>query len=168
MYNRYYQKTRPKKTPIFKPSPREFTFLKNLRVVRYYIQKRYDLSQPELEMLLFLYDENIFDKELFNEFSNSMSWDKSRFKNLMDRGLIRVWRKGKVSQHKELFELTQKSKLICSHMYKKLLGEELISEDPYRNKIMKGESYSDKIYRSLIKKMNYRTNNQSRNDKELL
>lgn len=161
-------KKRPKKTPVFKPSEREFNFLKNIRVVRYYIQKRYDLTHPELEMLLYLYDENIFDKDLFNQFANSMSWDRSRFSNLMDRGLIKIWRKGKVAQHKELYELTQKAKRICSHTYKKLLGEELISEDPYRNKIMKGESYSDKIYRSLIKKMNYKTSSASHSDQEPL
>ena len=34
--------------------------------------------------------------------------------------------------------------------------------DPYKNKIMRGESYTDKIYRSLIKKMNAKTTNDSR------
>jgi len=157
MYNRYYLKKKPKKTPVYKPTEREFDFLKNWRIVRYYIQKRYELSLSELEMLLFLYDENVFDKELFNKFANSMSWDRGRFSDMVDRELIVVWRKGKVAKHRQLYQLTQKAKLICSHTYKKLLGIETISEDPYKNKIMKGETYMDKVYRNLIKKMNYRT-----------
>ena len=164
MYHRYYLKKRPKKTPIFKPREREFDFLKNWRIVRYYVQKRYDLTLSELEMLLFLYDENVFDKEVFNDFANSMSWDRGRFEEIKTKGLIRLWRKGKVSRHRELYELTQKAKLICSHTYKKLLKQELISEDPYRNNIMKGNTYMDKVYRSLIKKMNNKTTADARND----
>jgi len=162
MYHRYYLKKKPRKTPVFTATERQFTFLKNWRIVRYYIQKRYDLTVSELDMLLFLYDENVFDKKTFNSFANSMSWDRSRFSNMNDRGLIRMWRKGKIAAHKQLYELTHKSKIICSHTYKKLVGIELISEDPYKNKIMRGESYTDKIYRSLIKKMNAKTTNDSR------
>ena len=120
----------------------------------------------ELEMLLYLYDENIFDKDTFNDFAGSMSWDKSRFSDMMKNELIKEWRPGKKANHKRLFCLTQKSKLICSHTYKKLLGTELISEDPYRNKIMKGDNYMDKIYRSLIKKMNNRTSSSAHNEEE--
>jgi len=168
MYNRFYVKKKPRKTPTYTSREKEFDFLKNWRVVRYYIQKRYDLSVTELEMILFLYDEKVFDKDLFNDYAESMMWDKRRFKSMNDRGLIRIWRNGKKANHKQLYELTQKAKLICSHTYKKLLGLELISEDPYRNKIMKGENYMDKIYRNLIRKMNNKTTADSHNDEEPL
>lgn len=164
MYNRFYLKKKPRKSITFNPREREFSFLKNLRVVRYYIQKRYDLSASELDMLLFLYDESVFDKDLFNEFANSMSWSKKRFSDMIKKGHIKLWRKGQRAKHRQLYELTQSSKLICSHTYKKLLGLELISEDPYRNKIMKGENYMDKIYRNLIRKMNSRTTNDAHNE----
>lgn len=164
MYKRFYVNKRPRKTPVFQPHPREYDFLKNWRVVRYYIQSRYDLTLSELDMLLYLYDESVFDKETFNDFADSMSWDKNRFKEMMDKGLFRVWRKGVKGRERRLYELTIKSKRICSHTYKKLLGLELISEDPYRNKIMKGENYMDKIYKNLIRKMNNKTTEDSHND----
>ena len=63
-----------------------------------------------------------------------------------------------------MYELTPKAKRICVHTYKKLLGLELISEDPYRNKIMKGDNYMDKVYRNLIKKMNQKTTDDSYSD----
>ena len=164
MYNRFYLKKKPRKTPVLNIREKEFTFLKNLRVVRYYIQKRYELSSAELDMMLYLYDESVFDKKMFNSYAESMMWDKDRFKDMNDRGLIKVWRKTSRTNHKELYELSHKAKLICSHTYKKLLGLELISEDPYRNKIMKGENYMDKIYRNLIKKMNSRTTTDAHNE----
>lgn len=168
MYNRYYLNNRPRKTPVYNSYKKEFDFLKNWRVVRYYIQKRYDISTSELDMLLYLYDENVFDRDLFNDFAESMSWERRRFSIMNEKGLIRVWRKGKKGEHKKLYELTHKAKLICSHTYKKLLGLELISEDPYRNNIMKGENYMDKIYRNLIRKMNNKTTIDSHNDEEPL
>lgn len=72
--------------------------------------------------------------------------------------------KGKTSQYRKLYQLSQKTKLICSHTYKKLLGLELISEDPYRNHIMKGSTHMDRVYRTLIKKMNSKTIADSHND----
>lgn len=165
MYHRYYLNKKPRKTPVYKPREREFNFLKNWRVVRYYIQKRYSLTLSELEMLLFLYDEKLFDKSTFFSFANCMSWDRSRFNDMKKRELISLWREGKISKHRELYQLSQKAKLICSHTYKKLVGQELISEDPYRNNIMKGNTYADKVYRNLIKKMNSKTTADSHNDK---
>jgi len=164
MYHRYYLKKKPRKTPFFKVSEREFTFLKNWRIVRYYIQKRYDLTLPELEMILYLYDEHLFDRETFDSFATSLVWDKGRFQELLNKGTIVEWRKGKTSQYRKLYQLSQKTKLICSHTYKKLLGLELISEDPYRNHIMKGSTHMDRVYRTLIKKMNSKTIADSHND----
>tara|TARA_E500000081_G_scaffold17290_1_gene21027 strand:- start:2720 stop:3217 length:498 start_codon:yes stop_codon:yes gene_type:complete len=165
MYHRYYLNKKPRKTPVYKPREKEFNFLKNWRIVRYYIQKRYGLTLSELEMLLFLYDEKLFDKSTFFSFANCMSWDRNRFSDMKKRELISVWREGKITKHRELYQLSQKAKLICSHTYKKLVGQELISEDPYRNNIMKGTTYTDKVYRNLIKKMNSKTTADSHNDK---
>ena len=63
------------------PRERKFNFLKYLRVVRYYVKRKYDISSSELDMLLFLYDVPFFKKEEFKYYENSMSWDKKRFKS---------------------------------------------------------------------------------------
>jgi hypothetical protein len=154
MYKRYYVDKKRGKTPKYQPREKEHNFLKNWRIVRYYITKQYNISYPELELLLYLYDENIFTKTDFKEFEECMSWKKGRFQDLMDRGFIRKWRDRRIAGHANLYELTQQAKLICNHTYKKLLKEEPISEDKYRNKVFKSDNYMDKIYRRLIKKMN--------------
>lgn len=161
MYKRLYVKKRPKKQLTHHPRQREFTFLKYYRIVKYYIKNKYKILDAELDMILFLYDENIFTKDVFNDFSRSMSWDKSRFSVMVKKGFIKKWRDRKETQRSNLWELTMASKRICNHMYKKLTQEEIVSEDPYRNEIFKGRSYMDKIYKDLIKKMNSKTQSRT-------
>ncbi len=162
MYKRLYVKKKPNKTPVYQFREKDFTFLKYHRVVSYYIKNKYQISGSELDMILFLYDENVFTKDVFNDFARTMSWDKSRFSEMVKDGLIKKWRDRKETQRSNLWELTIKAKRICNHMYKKLTHQEIISEDPYRNEIFKGKSYMDKIYKDMIKKMNSKT--LTRND----
>jgi len=154
MYRRYYVDKKRGKTPKYQPRPKEHNFLKYWRVVRYYITKQYKISYPELELLLYLYDENVFTKTDFKNFEECISWKRGRFEDLMDRGFIRKWRDRRKEGYANLYELTQHAKLICNQTYKKLTQEEPISEDKYRNEVFKSDNYMDKIYRRLIKKMN--------------
>lgn len=157
MYKRFYVNKKPKKTPRYSPNEKQHNFLKYYRVVKYYIKNKYNISEAELDMILFLYDENVFTKDIFNDFARTMSWDKERFSSMVNSGYIKKWRDRKETQRSNLYELTISSKRICNHMYKKLTQEEVISEDPYRNEIFKGKSYMDKVYKDIIKKMNSKT-----------
>lgn len=137
---------------------REHNFLKYLRVVQYYIKRKYELSAMELDMLLYLYDMPYFRKEDFNYYGNTMSWDKKRFFDMVNKGLIKEWRPGGEKYGRaKLWELSHKSKTICSLTYKKLLREEPISEEPRSNPIFKKQTYTDKIYKKVIEKMNRAT-----------
>lgn len=148
-------KSNKRKVIRTQPRERKNNFLKYWRVVRYYIKRKYTLSNAELDMLLYLYDMPFFKKEDFNYYSNSMSWNKKRFFDMVKNGFIREWRGGGVKYGRsKIFELTHLSKTICSNTYKKLLKEELISEDPRSNPIFKKETYTDKIYKQIIEKMN--------------
>jgi len=153
MIKKVYVKKIDKDKHIYTSRKKKHNFLKYWRPVKYYIKRKYNLSQSELEMLLYLYDTDVFKKEEFNDFASILSWDKNRFKDMMDRGFIRKWRDGQ-RKVAHLYELTHKAKLICNQTYKKLMQEEHISEDPYQNDMFKGDSYSDKVYRNIIKKMN--------------
>lgn len=135
---------------------KKHNFLKNWRVVRYYIKHKYDISSTELELLLYLYDSDIFTKKEFIRFSNTINWQRSKFADMIEIGYIRQWRE-RQGREAALYELTKKAKMICNQTYKKLTGEEVISEDKYQNTIFKGENFQDKIYRKLIEKMNQKT-----------
>jgi hypothetical protein len=64
-------------------------YLKYWRVVRYFINAKYGISQPDLEMLLFLYDEPYFTRAKFKEFDKVFSWDKDRFNRLVRKRMGR-------------------------------------------------------------------------------
>jgi len=136
-------------------SEKEHNFLKYWRVVRYWAHRKYELSTEQIEMLLYLYDQPLFSRKDFQNFEGLLSWDKTRLKEFVDKGLIIVWREhvGYKKQAK-MYELSVKSKRICNSIYKKLTQEEHISETPHHNPVFKGNGYADKMYRKLMKQMN--------------
>lgn len=149
-----YKRKSPK-TIKRQPRERENNFLKYYRVVRYYIKRKYEISAMELDMLLYLYDMPYFRKEDFNYYGNTMSWDKKRFFEMVNKGLIKEWRPGGEKYGRaKLWELSHKAKTICMLTYKKILSEEPISEEPRSNPIFKKSNYTDKIYKKVIEKMN--------------
>jgi hypothetical protein len=103
-------------------------------------------------MLLYLYDLPYFKKSDFNYYGSVMSWDKKRFIAMKRKDLIREWQRP--GNQASLFELTSLGKTICRSTYKKLLGDEGISEFAQNNPVFKKETFSDKMYSELIKKMN--------------
>lgn len=150
---RIHPKDRKLRQSYDRRMPRD-NWLKYIRVVRYYISKRYGLSLPNLEMLLFLYSEGLFSRSDFSEFEQIMSWDKKRFEKLRQDGWIIMWRKAKGSEP-ALYEVSRRGKQVIGSMYKKLSGEESISENKYLNPIFAADAnYMDKVYRRAIKRLN--------------
>lgn len=132
-------------------------YLKYFRVVRYWAKRTHEVGLADLEMLMFLYSERLFTRTKFNEYEEIMSWDRERFESLRRRDFISVWRKAKGSES-ALYEVSYKGKRLVLSVYKKLAGEEVISESPGRNPIFKKDSpYTDKVYRRAIKIMNKNT-----------
>jgi hypothetical protein len=150
-------KTQKKKseevTPTFYFKEKASTYLKYLRVVRKYIQKKYELKLSELELILFLYDEKIFDKKGFNDYAcvlgfTTFDW----FDKLMEREIIKSWKDER--GYKTLYTLTQKYKIACSRFYKHLEGEP-VPTTVHQNPLFSiNASFSDKMYARLIRKMN--------------
>lgn len=129
-------------------------YLKYWRVVRQWAKTKHNISSADLDMMLFLYSEKLFNRKSFDEFSMTMSWDVNRFNRMINDGWIIIWRK-RVHQEATLYEISFKGKSLCRAVYRKLNGEERIS-DNYQNNPMfaKNASYTDKRYRRIVKKMN--------------
>ena len=137
------RKTYDRKTP-------SNDYLKYWRVVRYWVKAKYGLTTPDLEMLLFLYSEQIFTKDKFSDFKEIMSWDKNRFERLRQEGWIIVWKK-REGKNKALYEVSHKGKKVVGIVYKKLNGEEISERNPL---FLKSANYMDKVYRNMIIEMN--------------
>jgi len=132
----------------------KYNYMKYWRIVKYWVKRKWNINQADLEVLLFLYDEGIFTTREFRNFTSLLSWDKDRLQKYVKRDLVVIWREPKGYQR--LYTLSQTAKRICSSVYKKLLQEEIIPIDRQNNPIfVKSNSNStDKIYRRLIKEMN--------------
>ena len=104
-------------------------------------------------MLLFLYTEEYFSKDKFQEFNELLSWEVARFDRLRHDNWIEMFRKNS-GKHKALYTLSYKTKRMIDSLYKKLNGEE-IPTSPSKNPMFKRNvKYSDKVYRNFIKEMN--------------
>ncbi len=128
-------------------------YLKYWRVVRYFINAKYGISQPDLEMLIFLYDEPYFTKAKFKEFDKVFSWDKDRFERLRRNGWVE-----KVSVESKsrlaVYNLSFKAKRIIGYVYSLLEGKEFPTV-PENNPVFKRNvSYNDKVYRNVMMEIN--------------
>ncbi len=128
-------------------------YLKYWRVIRYFVKAKYDLSQGELDVILFLNSEGHFGKDKFDEFNELLSWDKGRFKRLLRDGWIQVFRK-RCGPTKTLYILSYKSKRLVLSIYKKLNGEEIPTSLSGNPMFAKNVKYTDKVYRNFIIEMN--------------
>ncbi len=128
-------------------------YLKYWRVIRYWVKAKYNIGTPELELLLFLYSEQMFTKSRFQEFETIMSWDTKRFNNLLRDGWLQVFRR-RAGKNATLYELSYKGKSLVRTVYRKLNGEE-VGESPNINPLFRLDaSYMDKMQRKMIKEMN--------------
>ena len=127
-------------------------YLKYWRVISYFIKTKYNLKQAELDTLLFLNSESYFSKAKFKEFNELLSWNKRRFDILLRDGWIEVFRK-RSGVHKTLYQLSYKSQRLLKSIYDKLEGTE-IPDSQHNPMFHRNVSYTDKVYRNMIKEMN--------------
>lgn len=128
--------------------------LKYWRVIRKYIVIQYDISEPDLDMLLYLYSEGYFNYYKFIEYMNAFSWDKQRFARLKEKGYIHLFREKQGSQHR-LYEVTRKTRSMITSMYSYMYMEKEIPENANRSEIFrKNTRYSNKTLALGIKKFN--------------
>jgi hypothetical protein len=128
-------------------------YLKYWRVIRYFVKAKYNLSTAELDMLLFLYSEEVFSKDKFEEFDNLLGWNVNRFDNLKRDGWIEVFRK-RVGKRKALYQLSYKCQRVINLIYKRLSGEEIPTSVVNNPMFARDVKYSDKVYRNMILEMN--------------
>lgn len=130
-------------------------YLKFYRVINKYIKLKYDLSQPDLDMIMFLYSEGYFGTGEFNEFASVINWDRRRFLRLIEDGWIEKFRERK-GRRRALYTLTFKAKRMVDSYYRKLNGGPINDKDTTHPLFrVKEATYSTKVYRNMIRKMNH-------------
>lgn len=145
---------------------REHNFMKYWRVVRYWAKRKYNISTEDIEVILYLYDIDLFTRKQYTQFEGLLAWDKKRFNRFLEAGTVVEWRPSDNKRQAKLYCLSVGAKRMCSSIYKKLLLEERIPETPKKNPIFKGSNYADKVYRTAIRTMNEARDQKIKDERE--
>ena len=85
----------------------------------------------------------------------SFSWDNRRWNRLLKQGWIVVWReRNRTTQKYNIYKVSFKCKRLINTMYKIMVGEEDIPISERRNKIMRGQTYTDKVLMTSVYNVN--------------
>jgi hypothetical protein len=132
-------------------------YLKYWHIVRRWALVTYELTGPELDLLLFLRTERYFTKKQYRKSEFALPWNKKRFHSLIDRGWIQEFRPhvGGVAAR---YQVSLNATRMMSKMYRILDGKEEMSEMSAKNPIFKDKvCFTDRMYQEQIRDMNKAT-----------
>ncbi len=134
---------------------KDLNLFKHYRIIRKWVSKTCDIKEADLELLMYLDSLDLFTKQDFKDGSYSYSWDNRRWNRLLKEGWIVVWRKrNRTTQKYHIYKTSVRFKHLLSRIYRIILGEEDIPENTNSNKIMKRNSYMDKVLSFSIENLN--------------
>ena len=134
---------------------KDLQILKHYRIIRKWACKNNDLTDADLEVLIYLDCMDLFSKHDFEQGVYSYSWDNRRWNRLIQDGWIVVWRhRNRTTQKYNIYKVSFKCKQLIMRMYKIMLGEDDIPTSARRNKLIKGISYTDKVMTKAIHNVN--------------
>lgn len=127
----------------------EYNFLELLYPVRYYIQKKHNITINILEMLLFLQGRGFFSNSDYKEMPTQFKY--SKIKKLIDLGHIEIAINNKhISKH--VYTVSTKSRRIIEEFYELLSGERKLPCDSKNILISSNTSKYEKRVLSVLKK----------------
>lgn len=139
---------------------REHDFLKYYFLVKTWASVRFGLKYEEIEFLMYFYSEAYFTNKDFDIYARAILNKGKNVSRFVELGLVEMLPKQEkvVKRTNKMYRLTHKCKTMIASIYKKLVLEERIDENPMNNPLFLNHStsYKDKRVRELIKDMNYR------------
>jgi len=134
---------------------KNMNLLKHYRIIRKWAAKNNNITDADLELLIYLDCIDLFTKIDFKMGAYSYSWNNRRWNSLLKEGWIVVWRKRNMTTQKyHIYRVSFKGKQLINRMYKMMLGIEDIPTSERRNVIMKGETYTNKVLKVSIDNVN--------------
>ena len=134
---------------------RDLNILKHYRIIRKWACKNNNLTDADLEVLIYLDCMDLFSKYDFEQGVYSYSWDNRRWSRLLKDGWIVVWRhRNRTTQKYNIYKVSFKCKQLIMRMYRIMLGQDDIPTSTRRNKLIAGETYTDKVLTQAIYNVN--------------
>ena len=134
---------------------KELNLMKHYRIIRKWACKNNDLTDAELELLIYLDCIDLFTKKDFEAGTYTFSWNNRRWGKLIKNEWIKVWRhRNRTTQKYNIYTLSFKGKQLISRMYRIMLGYDDIPTSERRNKLIAGHTYTDKVMTTAIYNVN--------------
>ena len=134
---------------------RDLNLLKHYRIIRKWACKNNNLTDADLEVLIYLDCMDLFSKHDFEQGVYSYSWDNRRWSRLLKDDWITVWRhRNRTTQKYSIYKVSFKCKQLIMRIYRIMLGEDDIPTSARRNKLIAGETYTDKVMTHAIYNVN--------------
>tara|TARA_R110002020_G_scaffold242470_2_gene455826 strand:+ start:151 stop:594 length:444 start_codon:yes stop_codon:yes gene_type:complete len=134
---------------------KELNIFKHYRIIRKWACKNNNLTDADLEVLIYLDCMGLFSKNDFEQGVYSYSWDNRRWSRLLKEGWIKVWRhRNRTTQKYNIYKTSFKCSQLIMRIYRIVLGEDDIPTSARRNKLIKGNSYTDKVMTQAIYNVN--------------
>ena len=134
---------------------KELNLMKHYRIIRKWACKNNNLTDAELELLIYLDCIDLFTKKDFEAGTYTFSWNNRRWGKLIKNEWIKVWRhRNRTTQKYNIYTLSFKGKQLISRIYRIMLGYDNIPTSERRNKLIAGNSYTDKVMTKAIYNIN--------------
>ena len=134
---------------------KEMSLLKHYRIIRKWASRNNDLTDAEIELLIYLDCIDLFTIKDFKLGTYAFSWNNRRWNKLIQNDWIVVWRRrNRTTQKYNMYKVSFKGKQLIQRMYRIMLGEDDIPTSERRNSIMQGKTYMDKVLQISIENVN--------------
>tara|TARA_R100001244_G_scaffold42080_1_gene38060 strand:- start:410 stop:856 length:447 start_codon:yes stop_codon:yes gene_type:complete len=134
---------------------KDLNLLKHYRIIRKWASKNNGLTDAEMELLIYLDCIDLFTKKDFEAGVYTYSWNNRRWSKLIKNDWIKVWRnRNRTTQKYNIYTLSFKGKQLISRMYRIMLGHDDIPVSERRNKLIAGNTYTDKVMATAIYNVN--------------
>ena len=134
---------------------KDLNLLKHYRIIRRWASKNNDLTGAELELLIYLDCISYFTINDFKMGVYSYSWNNRRWNKLLQQDWIKLWRhRNRTTQKYNIYTISFKGKQLISRIYRIMLGLDDIPTSERRNKLIAGDTYTDKVMTTAIYNVN--------------
>ena len=134
---------------------KNLNLLKHYRIIRKWVCRNNDLTDAEIELLIYLDCIDMFTIDDFKMGSYSFSWNNRRWNKLIQNDWIVVWRKrNRTTQKYNIYKVSFKGKQLIRRVYRIMTGEDDIPTSERRNSIMQGKTYMDKVLQTSVYNVN--------------
>jgi hypothetical protein len=128
--------------------------LKHYRIIRRWACRNNNLTDADLELLIYFDCMDFFTKQDYKIGTYAYSWDCGRWNRLLKEGWIVVWRnRNHTTQKYNIYKVSFKCKQLINKMYRIMLGKEDLPTS-HRNVIMNGKTYMNTVMATAIENVN--------------